>query len=89
MKIEGGAFGSRFRLLRREGNSFTEYRLDGEASRNRVKSILETADGTVWVGTISGLQKLVEGASGFQQCPRYVALCDSYAKPRTGPCGLG
>lgn len=65
----GGLWVGGSRLLRREGNSFTEYRLDGEASRNRVKSILETADGTVWVGTISGLQKLVEGASGFQQVP--------------------
>ena len=48
--------GSRF--FRLENGSATEYRLPGEASQNRVKSILETRDGTIWVGTISGLQKL-------------------------------
>ena len=71
----GGLWVGGSRLLRREGNSFTEYRLDGEASRNRVKSILETADGTVWVGTISGLQKLVEGSFGISASTRDTWHC--------------
>ena len=72
---KGGLWVGGSRLLRREGNSFTEYRLDGEASRNRVKSILETADGTVWVGTISGLQKLVEGSFGIPASARHTWHC--------------
>jgi ligand-binding sensor domain-containing protein/signal transduction histidine kinase len=47
------------KLLELEGSSATEYHLEGEASQNRVKSILETDDGTVWVGTVSGLQRLL------------------------------
>jgi ligand-binding sensor domain-containing protein/signal transduction histidine kinase len=51
------------KLLRLEGSSATEYFLEGEASQNRVKSIEETADGTIWVGTVSGLQRMVSGSS--------------------------
>ena len=47
------------RLLRLDGNSATEYQLEGQASQNRVKSIVETENGTVWVGTVSGLQRMV------------------------------
>lgn len=35
------------------------YRLAGTYSKNRVKSILQTSDGTVWVGTVGGLQRRV------------------------------
>ncbi len=57
------------KLLRLEGSVATEYFLEGEASQNRVKCIQETADGTVWVGTVSGLQKLDSGtpSSRFKQ----------------------
>jgi ligand-binding sensor domain-containing protein/signal transduction histidine kinase len=37
-------------------------RLPGRDSENRVKSILETQDGTIWVGTVGGLNRLVKGA---------------------------
>jgi ligand-binding sensor domain-containing protein len=47
------------KLLRLEDGSATEYRLQGEASQNRVKSIVETEDRTVWVGTVSGLQRML------------------------------
>jgi ligand-binding sensor domain-containing protein/two-component sensor histidine kinase len=47
------------KLLRLEGASAAEYRLEGEASQNRVKSIVETEDGRVWVGTVSGLQRML------------------------------
>jgi len=46
------------KLVRLEGDSAREYPLEGDASQNRVKSILVTQDATVWVGTISGLQKM-------------------------------
>ena len=46
------------RLLRLNGGTAVEYHLEGGYSQNSVKSITETRDGTVWVGTISGLQKM-------------------------------
>ena len=46
-----------------------EYDLGREASQNRVKSITDTQDGTVWVGTISGLQKMASGSASFKPVP--------------------
>jgi ligand-binding sensor domain-containing protein/two-component sensor histidine kinase len=66
------------RLLRLDGNSATEYLLQGQASQNRVKSIVETEDGAVWVGTVSGLQRMLPHhlpkhaeAKGFQRVPGF------------------
>jgi ligand-binding sensor domain-containing protein len=56
--------GSKF--LRLAGKSAVEYKLGGEASQNRVKSITETQDGTVWVGTVSGLQRMATGETSFK-----------------------
>jgi ligand-binding sensor domain-containing protein/signal transduction histidine kinase len=56
--------GSKF--LRFVGNAAVEYNLGGEASQNRVKSITETQDGTVWVGTVSGLQKMAPQETSFK-----------------------
>ncbi|HTZ57363.1 MAG TPA: two-component regulator propeller domain-containing protein [Acidobacteriaceae bacterium] len=39
----------------------TVKQLPGIDSENRVKSIVETQDGTVWVGTVGGLNRLVQG----------------------------
>ena len=47
------------KLLCLHGNTSIEYRLEGEGSQNRVKSILETRDGTIWVGAVSGLHRMV------------------------------
>lgn len=52
-------------LLRITNGIAHEYSFAGEASRNRVKSILETQDGSVWVGTVSGLNRMAAGASHF------------------------
>ena len=57
------------RLLRVSGDSATEYPLQGEASQNRVKSITETADGTKWVGTVSGLQRMGPKDHSFRSVP--------------------
>ena len=45
-------------VLKIRGEECREYHLEGSGSASRAKSILETADGTVWVGTVSGLQRL-------------------------------
>jgi ligand-binding sensor domain-containing protein/signal transduction histidine kinase len=41
--------------------SMREVRLPGKDSENRVKSILQASDGTMWVGTIDGLDRQVAG----------------------------
>lgn len=55
------------KLLCLTGNGAQEYRLQGEGSQNRVKSITQTNDGTIWVGTIGGLHRMVPGADSFRK----------------------
>ena len=55
------------RLLRFDGNELRSFDLPGAYSQNRVKSILQTSDGTVWVGTVGGLERLTE--HGFEPVP--------------------
>ena len=55
------------RLLCFDRNELREYHLPGVSSQNRVKSILETTDGTIWVGTVSGLYRLRPDAGVFER----------------------
>jgi ligand-binding sensor domain-containing protein/signal transduction histidine kinase len=48
-------------LLVFEQSGVTAEKLPGRNSENRVKSIIETQDGTVWVGTVRGLNRLTRG----------------------------
>ncbi len=48
-------------LLVFDQNGVTGKQLPGRDSENRVKSIVETQDGTIWVGTVGGLDRLVKG----------------------------
>jgi ligand-binding sensor domain-containing protein/signal transduction histidine kinase len=64
---DGGLWVGGSRLLRFNGSAVREYHLEGGASENRVKSILETSDHTVWVGTVSGLHRLRPGATKFER----------------------
>jgi ligand-binding sensor domain-containing protein/signal transduction histidine kinase len=57
------------RLLCFDRDQLREFRLPGVSSQNRVKSLLETTDGTVWVGTVSGLYRLRRDASAFERIP--------------------
>ena len=65
----GGLWVGGSRLLRLDQGQVREYTLQGGSSQNRVKSILETRDGTVWVGTVSGLHRLDPGAQRFTRVP--------------------
>jgi signal transduction histidine kinase/ligand-binding sensor domain-containing protein len=65
----GGLWVGGSRLLRLDHGQVREYTLEGGSSQNRVKSILETRDGTVWVGTVSGLHRLAPGAASFVRVP--------------------
>lgn len=51
-------------LLMLDGSRTVEYRLEGGSSEQRVKSILETRDGVIWVGTVSGLERLNPDGTG-------------------------
>ena len=53
------------RLVAIRAGAPSEYPLVGQYSDTRVKSILQARDGTVWVGTVSGLQRLLPGATRF------------------------
>jgi len=55
------------KLLRLNGSNVTEFTMRGEASQNRVKSIVQTPDGTIWVGTVSGLNRMVAGGKEFER----------------------
>ena len=55
------------KLLCLNGGTYHEYRLAEEGSQNRVKSITQTRDGTMWVGTIGGLYSMVSGADSFRK----------------------
>jgi ligand-binding sensor domain-containing protein/signal transduction histidine kinase len=68
----GGLWVGGSRLFRLQGNESQEFRLKGKASENRVKSIFQTTDKTIWVGTVSGLHRLVSAASAtasFERLP--------------------
>jgi len=66
---QGGLWVGGSRLLRIFHGRVHEYYLQGGGSLNRVKSILQTRDGSIWVGTVSGLQVLRPGAPGFVRVP--------------------
>jgi ligand-binding sensor domain-containing protein/signal transduction histidine kinase len=55
------------KLLCLDGAKTAEFTLPGEASQNRVKSIIQTADGAIWVGTVSGLNQMRPGRSAFER----------------------
>jgi ligand-binding sensor domain-containing protein/signal transduction histidine kinase len=57
------------KLLSLKDGRVTEYALHGEASQNRVKSIIQTMDGAVWVGTVTGLNRMPPGRDNFERVP--------------------
>ncbi len=53
------------RLLR-FGQTVDEVKLPGKYGENRVKSIVQTSDGSIWVGTVSGLLRMTTAEREFQ-----------------------
>jgi len=64
---EGNLWVGGSRLLRLTGKTASEFVLRGEASQNRVKSIVQTHDGAIWVGTVSGLNRMLPGQPSFER----------------------
>jgi ligand-binding sensor domain-containing protein/signal transduction histidine kinase len=45
------------RLVRYQGSSYREYTMPKQLGSVRIKSLCQTADGTIWVGTVGGLYR--------------------------------
>ena len=74
------------------GADCREYHLEGYGSASRVKSISETADGTVWVGTVSGLQRLPRASRDtgrFEKVPEIVSTVRALREDRSGALWIG
>lgn len=79
------------RLLMIRGSDCKEFVLEGYPSATRVKSILETSDGTIWVGTVSGLQHLhgpVERGQ-FEKVPEISSTVRALHEDRGGTLWIG
>ena len=57
------------RLYSTKDGQSQEYSLFNKDSRNQVKSILEAADGTIWVGTVGGLFRFSPRTARFEPVP--------------------
>jgi ligand-binding sensor domain-containing protein/signal transduction histidine kinase len=80
------AGGSRLIALSPDGRA-REYSLPGAYSKNRVKKLLQTADGTIWVGTVGGLQRLA--GSSFQPVPEIHATIRTMLQAADGTLWVG
>lgn len=77
------------RLFRIKDNEATEYKLAGQGSENRIKSIIQTSDGAMWVGTVSGLNKMVPGASSFSRVPEILGTVRFLRETSEGTLWIG
>ena len=59
--------GSRLAVL--QDGALRFYQLPGDAVRNRVKAIAETGSDVIWVGTVSGLFRMLPGEDRFTAVP--------------------
>ena len=88
----GGLWVGGSRLVRLQGNESREFRLKGKASENRVKSIFQTADKTIWVGTVSGLHRLTPGtalSTQFERMPEVTATVRLLRQTSDGTLWIG
>jgi signal transduction histidine kinase/ligand-binding sensor domain-containing protein len=63
------------------------YGLPGRYSSNRVKTVLETKDSTVWVGTVSGLERLV--GQKFERVPEITGTVRTLKQTSDGTLWIG
>jgi ligand-binding sensor domain-containing protein/signal transduction histidine kinase len=77
-------------LLMLDGGRTVEYRLEGGSSEHRVKSILQTRDGVLWVGTVSGLERLnPDGSDRFSHVPEVAGTVRVLREDRDGVLWIG
>ncbi len=70
-----------------DGKMLQKIKLPGVYSQNRVKSLLQTSDGTFWVGTVGGLLKGTRGR--FAAVPGITATVRSLTQTRDGTIWIG
>ena len=63
------------------------YKLPGAFSQNRVKSIYQTRDGTIWVGTVGGLTRLIAGR--FRAVPNITGTVRTLTQTSDGTLWIG
>ena len=78
--------GSRLYSVDPDGRT-TQYVLPGTYSENRVRAMLQTIDGTVWIGTVGGLQRLNGGR--FHNVPELRATVRSLMQSSDGTLWIG
>lgn len=74
------------------GESAREYHLEGYGSATRVKSISETSDGTIWAGTVSGLQRLtpaLRDGGRFERVAEIASTVRALQVDRSGDLWIG
>jgi signal transduction histidine kinase/ligand-binding sensor domain-containing protein len=80
------------RLLMIDGDNCREFALSGGPSASRVKTIFETSDGTVWVGTVAGLERMPPSANGdghFEVMPGITSTVRVLREDRDGTLWIG
>jgi ligand-binding sensor domain-containing protein/signal transduction histidine kinase len=75
------------RLLAIEDGQMHFYSLPGSYSSNRVKTILQSADGSIWVGTVGGLERLINGK--FQRVPELEGTVRALKQTSDGTLWIG
>jgi ligand-binding sensor domain-containing protein/signal transduction histidine kinase len=80
------AGGSQLIAIDPDGNAKV-FPVPGSYSETSVKRILETSDGTVWVGTVGGLQRLVDGQ--FRTVPSIHATVRTLLQTSDGTLWIG
>ena len=75
------------RLLSVENGRQRFYQLPGSYSSNRIKSLLETEDGTFWVGTVNGLERIV--GDHFERASEVSGTVRSLRQTRDGTLWIG
>jgi len=77
------------RLYSLKDGQAREYSLPDNDSRNKVKSFLQTSDGTIWVGTVGGLYRLLPELDRFKPVPGVFGTIRSLRETPSGELWAG
>jgi len=88
----GGLWVGGSKLVVIHGKDCREYQLEGYPSARRVKSILQTQDRMIWVGTVSGLQRMHVNATDnarFEKIAEIVSTVRTLQEDNAGTLWIG
>jgi ligand-binding sensor domain-containing protein/signal transduction histidine kinase len=78
-----------FRLACLEHTKARIYSLGAGFSQNQVKSITQTQDGTIWVGTVAGLESMPPGQDSFRPVPGIASTVRNLRQTSDGVLWIG